>query len=535
MSLPLNQDFHKDSRAIAYARVARGMAFDAKQPRQQRDPSYKGVPPDSTGSWQTPFTINHDMSWKPLIPLRKQEMDLWNQEATYRYMLSRGEISGGAARSPEAQKYFNERLRKRGVQAAKLYNPLMLGKVIDKALSSSQFGKFELARKIERMDDILDSSDKVTLIVDAKALMDLIDGARASILALAPEFTVSEAQNMTESIGAILKKADALLGTALGKDINHIRETDAAYDAESLKQNTKKLAAIVSSLRKLFAFSEKVWAAASTTDAKGRSAITVAAAQEIFTRPEIGSALKEANVQLGRWRKRAEEDTQRMVAEQQQAEQYAEALQQQAQAEQLEDIPAYDARDTALAAQEASRIAEHPTNEIAVDMLATQGQVAFPFSEEEVGMMSEEQFRDLALITMLRGQNVARKRAREELDLPVQPESVYVTLPKLRQPQSAAEGDALVGILDRLTMEIFPKKASAAAAAVAAPAAAEKAFEKPIAAVAALPRNDQIKYYLYYERRTQMDVARQFGLSQSTISKIKKGESEEEFKERVTI
>ena len=519
MSLPLNQEFHRDSRAIAEQRVRNGLKFDARQPRLQRDPSYKGVPPNSTGSWTTAFTLNHDQSWKPLVPLKQQDMDLWRQEQNYRSMLAAQEITGGFARSPEAQKWINERLRKKGVQASKQLNPFMTGNVIKAALTPSEFGKFQLSQNIERMDDILDSSDKMTLVLDNRALIGLIESVRASMLSLSPTFTVSEAQNVSESLTSILKKAEALLGTAMGKDIQHIRETDDAYDPKLLQQNTRALASIVNQLKKLTVFAEQIWSAASTTDEKERSTRTIAAAREIFSRVELSSGLKEAGVQLQKWNRQAAEDAERERQEQEQEARYADALQQQVAQEQQLDIPAFEARATAAAAREAEYVEEAPVNEEAPgdETVEDENVIGFPFTEDELRIMNPEQFADLIRLTLTQGQLKARQRAGVELALPVaipEQEEMVLRFRRVKQPQSVAGRQRVDDLVQRALEWAYGKPAKALPAA--APAAAAAAPEIP----AGLSRDDKIKYAVYVLKMTQVDTARSLGVSQATVSRV---------------
>jgi hypothetical protein len=562
MALPFNAAFHQQSRAIANARVARGVAFDAKQPRQQRDPSYKGVPPNSTGSWATPYTINHDESWKPLVPLRKQEMDLWNQENTYRYMLSRDMITGGFSRSPAAQSYFNERLKQKGAQATKLYNPYAPGRRIRKALAPADFGKYELAQMLERLDNQLDTMDKVSLMFD-KSTADLIDRIRSHLFTLAPSFTVSEAQNTFETIGSILQKAEALLGTALGEDTEHMYEVGEEYTPEKLEVNTKRLAVFVSSIRKLYTFMERVYGGASTENETARSRMAVAAAQDLFSRAELGSITKEADAAVKRWQNASVEDEKREGEEQAAAEEKAASLAQREAMAEGEDVPAFDARETTSAARLYIEDAGQPVGETATAAFTPLRTTAvfLPFTRDELSQLSDG---DITLIvgSVMRGEDNVRDNLIEENGLDWSKEfpgsSLEYPVPRVR-PKSAAQWEEFQTLRDRTAKKIIRQVKSAAAmpvlevldaaaaeeeasaaapaAAAAAAAPAEPAIPKPGAGRQA--RDDWIKwaYQIRKPGLSQSGIVRALAeqgvtISQGQVSKIINSESKSAFRER---
>lgn len=548
MALPFNAEFHKGTRASELARVARGVAFNAAAPRKQRDPSYKGVPPNSTGSWATPFTINHDESWKPLIPLRRQNMDMWNEENTYRYMLSRGMISGGFIRTVEGQKYFNDRLKSRGAQATKLYNPLALGRRIRKALTAPDFGKYDLAQKLERLDNQLDTVDKMTVVFDSRGTNDLIDSIRATIFSLAPTFTVSEAQNTYETLGTILQKAEALLTTAFGKDIQHLEEADNPYfDPERLEKNTRRLSAFVVSLRKLYEFMARVYGNASSTDERMRSREAVAAANALFSRTEINSSVTEAAAQLKKWQEAAMKDESRMLEDQSEADAYAEEMARQAASQEQMDVPAFEARETAAAAAAAAEAAGAPSAEAAEAANAaenpdmTESRPALPFTREEIAGMNERSLKNYVKEAILRGADSAREMAFEDgfVESAEMPEEFVGFVKQMREPQSAADAEEVDRYVNRVVRKLMPKteSAAAAAAAEAAPAAAAAAAPKLGPGSTTTERNDYIKYQYYIAGKTQTAIAAElnamnFPITQATVSRTLAKEPKAAFRAR---
>jgi len=467
-------------------------------------------------------------------------------------MMSRNMISGGYSRSPEAQKYFNERMKQKGAQATKLYNPLALGKRIRKALAPPDFGKFDLAQKLERLDNQLDTIDKMTVVFDTKGTLDLLDSIRASLFALAPTFTVSEAQDTFEVLGKILQKAEALLTTAFGKDIQHIQEADNPYfDPERLKQNTRRLASFVSNLRKLYQFVEQIYANASNMNERVRSANAVAAATALFSRTELNSSVREAEEQLKRWTESATKDESRMLEDQSAAEQYEAELEQQIAAQEGETVvPAFEARETAAAAAEAVDIASHPTQEVATEFSTPSGIVWFPFTREEVASMGRRTFMNYVRRTMVDGQANAREEAFEDGNVESEdiPEGLYIRLFKVASPQTASQK----ADLEAKVKAVADRYKSESAAAAAAAAAAEKEEEEAAPASAAAPRprpvlgpgssaqdrNDYIKYRYYIDGLTQKAILQEVNAlrfpvkTQGAISKIIRTETKQEFRDR---
>ena len=589
MALSFNADFHRQTRAMEYARVARGVAFDAAQPRQQRDPSYKGVAPNSTGSWATPFTINHDESWKPLVPLRQQNMDIWGQENTYRYMMSRNMISGGYSRSPEAQKYFNERMKQKGAQATKLHNPLALGKRIRKALAPPDFGKFDLAQKLERLDNQLDTIDKMTVVFDTKGTLDLLDSIRASLFALAPTFTVSEAQDTFEVLGKILQKAEALLTTAFGKDIQHIQEADNPYfDPERLKQNTRRLASFVSNLRKLYQFVEQIYANASNMNERVRSANAVAAATALFSRTELNSSVREAEEQLKRWTESATKDESRMLEDQSAAEQYEAELEQQIAAQEGETVvPAFEARETAAAAASAAAASaavgfgEEEEAAPAAAPAALSGSekeqlfdilsqaVINPFEEYWASrnwavpqysgdflvnaIRDEEAGTDVSpivksILDEIYSASVYPVKEDDEIELIYRDDVIrilkYYDIDYTKYPftQEPPRGLLFNVVFTKEPIKIKRKKERVVAepASVAAPASAAAPRPRPVLGPgsSAQDRNDYIKYRYYIDGLTQKAILQEVNAlrfpvkTQGAISKIIRTETKQEFRDR---
>lgn len=551
MALPYNADYHKQTRAMELARVARGVAFDAKQARQQRDPSYKGVPPNSTGSWATPFTTNHDESWKPLIPLRKQDMALWNQERAYRRMVSEGKISGGFFRSPATQSYFNERLKQKGAQASKLYNPLAPGRRIRKALQPTDFGKYELAQKLERLDNQLDTQDNVSLTFD-KSTNDLIDSIRSLLFVLAPSFTVSEAQNTFETLGAILQKAEALLSTQLGKDTEHLYEVGEEYAPEKLAVNTRRLAVFVSSIRKLYQFMERVYGGASTENEGARSKMAVGAAQDLFSRTELGGINKEAGEAVKRWSSAAMEDERREGEEQSAAEAQAAQLSQQEAMATGADVPAFDARAVSGAVSGLLEDAGQPVGEEGVAAPLDATSAYLPFSKRELAMMSDDTIRRVVRAMMTQGRNSQIRKIlieENELDWSVKPSSLNIRVPILGSPQSAAEADVLEEAVEKIASDVVSySKAPEAAAAAAAAAAPAVTFSSSAAAAASAPPlpkpgdtkealEDWVKYSYYITGLTQTRIVAELekqGIqtSQASISRIVSRERKDAFRAR---
>jgi chemotaxis protein histidine kinase CheA len=479
-------------------------------------------------------------------------MDVWGPENTYRHILSRDMISGGFARSPEAQKYFNDRLKSRGAQATKLYNPMALGRRIRKALTAPDFGKFDLAQKLERLNNIMDTADKVTLVFDSRSSMDLVDSLRSTLLSLAPTFTVSEAQNTFETLTTILKKGEAMLSTAYGKDFQHLSEADSPFfDPGRLTANTRKLTDFVSSLRKLTEFVERVYAGASSNDERQRSRTAVAAAEGLFSRTELGSSVKEAEVQLKKWGQAAEADAARAIEEEESAEAYADQLEQQMEAQEGFNVPAFQARETAAAAQSAAAQAAPSAAAVAAEAAAAavpdEDSHMFPFTDAEIKGMNDRQLRALLRKAMIDGAEAARELAFEDGDVAVEelPSGGYL-VPKFRNPQTEEEAIALEAEVERLARSFKPKQRRPRL--VIEEEEEEEEEEAPAAGAPAPPtlgpgstktqRNDYIKYQYYIRKGLTQNaikndlISKGFPITQATISRVLGAESKGAYMDR---
>lgn len=540
MALPVNQAFHSGTREFQTARAKRAVAFNEQNKINQRDPAFKGLVPDSTGSWATPYTQNFDMSWKPLIPRREQVMALYEQEKLGRMMETRAAISGGFARSPQGQAYINERLKQKAAQATKLQNPFVLGKRIRKALTPADFGKFELAQKLTRLDNTMDTLDAYTLIFN-KEVSDVIDSIRSNLFLLAPTFTVAEAQNIMDSIGSILKKAEALFGDVIGKDSQRLYEMGEEYSPAKVSTDTKKLATFVTSIRKLFKFAEMIYGNASKTSEAERSSAAIASANTLFSKAEIGSTLKTAEAEIERWRTTSEQDETRMLEDQAAAEAYEAELEAQQAAQAGADIPAFAARDTAAAAADVARTAEVP-----VGGPGEEPTVMFPFTMDEIRGMEQGNIIDYIYATFAMGPEVARSRAVENgdvfdeevpaaaalIDVPGIPKGAIInTEEKQRSAQRAARQYYNTNIKPLL------RPVAAAAAVAAAPEEAEPPAE-PKLGESEDKLLEWVKYQYYVKGRTQPQISRElkdkYGIlySQPTISRRLKLEPRADYKER---
>ena len=279
MALPIARAFHADSKAIEDARVAHMVAYRPVHHHQLRSPTYKGLPPTSTGSWNAPLgTGAVDQSYKVLVPLVQQVAH---------------SMSGGI-KTPAGQAFVTRQLKKRATELERMRQPDAIPEEVAVPPSDMDILKLELAQDLTELDDIFDTDDYEEIGETAK-LPERSAGALTrrvirNTVRLAPFLTPDQLQAISDIVQSVYLKARGLMDRLVGRD-NARRQIEAEGEAElpEITVADRQFVSLALLIEKVYQYTQAMLTVASNPDFKARQLANKEFVKEFFTKAEAGN------------------------------------------------------------------------------------------------------------------------------------------------------------------------------------------------------------------------------------------------------